>query len=248
MLIPLFDYDRHRIIMSTCFTFEGKVYLFFPQGVKYHSLYRTTRKINTFAELEYVAEKFVWLNPDFDLEKMKMLFYILSDRQNGHVIRTYGQPRVEQMVERVHDNQKEPYCHKLRKVIFNPNKMLDRKEKMKIVGMLISRKKRPTEERINEAIQDLWIDKQKITIKSVSEHLDVSRHLIRWFFDEHQLSFIKSMNEEIRKENELSKAITAIDILTEGGNPLKMRELKKITSIRDYSVLKKAISNYQLGV
>ena len=92
------------------------------------------------------------------------------------------------------------------------------------------------------------VTKQKITIKSVSEHLDVSRHLIRWFFDEHQLSFIKSMNEEIRKENELSKAITAIDILTEGGNPLKMRELKKITSIRDYSVLKKAISNYQLGV
>ena len=166
MLIPLFDYDRHRIIMSTCFTFQGKVYLFFPQGVKYHSLYRTTRKINTFAELEYVAEKFVWLNPDFDLEKMKMLFYILSDRQNGHVIRTYGQPRVEQMVERVYDNQKEPYCHKLRKVIFNPNKMLDRKEKMKIVGMLISRKKRPTEERINEAIQDLWIDKQKIYQKS----------------------------------------------------------------------------------
>lgn len=55
------------------------------------------------------------------------------------------------------------------------------------------------------------------------------------------------MNKEIKEEQEISKAIEAIDILTEGGNKLKMRELKKITSIRDYSILKKAIENYQSG-
>ena len=102
MLIPLFDYERHRIIMESSFIFKGADYLFFPEGVEYYSLYRTTRKINSFAELEYIAEKFVWLNPEFKLSKMKRFFSVLSDRGSGHIIRTYGNSRVEDMVERVH--------------------------------------------------------------------------------------------------------------------------------------------------
>ena len=43
----------------------------------------------------------------------------------------------------------------------------------------------------------------------------------------------------------IARAIEAIDILTEGGSKLKMRKLKEITSIRDYSLLKQAIINYQ---
>lgn len=233
--------------MNTQFRFDGREYLFFPQGVKYHSLYRTSRRINTFAELEYIAEKFIWLNPDFSLDKMKALFIELSDRENGNIIRTYSQSRVRTMVERVYDRKKEPYCNKLRKVIFNPAQFKTRKEKMKIVGELVSKKKRPSAERINEAIKDLWLEKEKITIQSVTERLGSTRHLVRWYFDEHQINFIKSMNKEIKEEQEISKAIEAIDILTEGGNKLKMRELKKITSIRDYSILKKAIENYQSG-
>ena len=43
----------------------------------------------------------------------------------------------------------------------------------------------------------------------------------------------------------MAKAIEAIDVLTEGGDKLKMRSLKKITSIRNYSLLKKAVIRYQ---
>ena len=234
--------------MQTPFIFKGKEYLHYPNGVKFFSLYRTTRRINTFAELEYIAEKFIWLNSDFDVEKMKIHFNFLSERQNGHIIRTYGQTRVENMIEKVHNYKKEPYCPKLRKIIFNPFKIIDKKEKMRIVGTLVGRKKRPTSDQINNAIEELWLDKIKITISSVAKHLNKSRHLVKWYFDKKQLSDLDKINKDIKKESDLAKAIEAIDVLTEDGNSLKMRELKKITSIRDYSILKKAIFNYQSGV
>ncbi len=234
--------------MQTPFIFKGKEYLHYPDGVKFFSLYRTTRRINTFAELEYIAEKFIWLNEDFNIDKMKIHFNLLSERQNGHIIRTYGQNRVENMVEKVFDRKKEPYCPKLRKIIFNPMKIIEKKEKMRIVGMLVGRKSRPTNDQINDAIEDLWLDKTKITVSSVAKRLNKSRHLVKWFFDKQQLSTLEKINTQIKSENDLAKAIEAIDVLTEGGNKLKMRELKKFTSIRNYSVLKKAIFNYQKGV
>jgi hypothetical protein len=43
----------------------------------------------------------------------------------------------------------------------------------------------------------------------------------------------------------MAKAIEAIDSLIEGGNKLKMRSLKQITSIRDYSLLKRAVNRYR---
>jgi hypothetical protein len=245
MLIPLFDYDKHRIIMETSFRFEGKKYIYFPDGVKFYSLYRTKRKINSFSELEYIAEKFNHLNPEFDPDLTKRLFCELADRGSGHIIRTYGEGRVEAMVDRVMAKNKEPYCPRLRKILFNPNKMLSRTQKMQIVGSLISAKERPPEEDIAAVIEDLWIRLEKITITRVAQELNTTRHLVRWYFTDEIMSSVRSANQEIRQKNIIAKCIEAIDILTEGGNRLKMRELKKLTSVRDYFLLKKSIVYYQ---
>lgn len=245
MLIPLFNYEAYRIIMESYFVFKGKDYLYFPDGCNFYTLYRTTRKINTFSELEYVAEKFIHLNPKFDLDKMKQLFLGLSDRGSGHIIRTYSQSRVEDMIERVFSKRKLPYCARKRKIIFNPSKMMDRKTKMKIVGAVIGRRNRPSTDEIDSVIEELWLDKDKITISKVAEKLNKTRHLVRWYFDQDKLDQFKSLNFEIKEENEMAKAIEAIDVLTEGGDKLKMRSLKKITSIRNYSLLKKAVIRYQ---
>jgi hypothetical protein len=123
--------------------------------------------------------------------------------------------------------------------------MMDRKTKMKIVGAVIGRRNRPTSDEIDSVIEELWLDKDKITISKVADKLNKTRHLVRWYFDQDKLDQFKSLNLEIKEEKEMSKAIEAIDILTEGGNKLKMRSLKKITSIRNYSLLKKAVIRYQ---
>ena len=122
---------------------------------------------------------------------------------------------------------------------------MDRKTKMQIVGAIIGRRNRPSAEDIDSVIEELWLDKNKITISKVAEKLNKTRHLVRWYFDQDKLDQFKSLNSEIKEENEMSKAVEAIDVLTEGGNKLKMRSLKKITSIRNYSLLKKAVIRYQ---
>tara|TARA_R100001126_G_scaffold102258_1_gene85533 strand:+ start:3194 stop:3940 length:747 start_codon:yes stop_codon:yes gene_type:complete len=245
MLIPLFDYNRHRIIMESYFRFSGKDYLYFPKGVRYYTLYRTTRKINSFNELKYIAEKFVHLNPFFNLDIMIMLFLHISDRSNGHIIRTYGQKRVEDMVCEVYDEKKLPYCARLRKIIFNPSKRFDRKTKMKIVGELIGTKKRPPKEHIASIIKEMFNDNQKITISKVAEQSNTTRYMIRWYFTEKVNQEINLLNDITKEKNLISRAIEAIDLLTEGGNKVKMRELKKITSIRNYQILKRALEKYQ---
>jgi len=245
MLIPLFNYNAYRIIMESSFVFKGKDYLHFPNGCNFYTLYLTTRKINTFSELEYIAEKFIHLNPEFDIDKMKLLFVGLSDRGSGHIIRTYSQDRVENMIDRVFSKRKLPYCARKRKIIFNPSKMIDRKTKMKIVGAVIGRRNRPSTDDIDSVIEELWLDKDKITISKVANKLNKTRHLVRWYLDQDKLDQFKSLNLEIKQENDMAKAIEAIDILTEGGDKLKMRSLKKITSIRNYSLLKKAVIRYQ---
>ena len=231
--------------MESSFVFKGKDYLHFPNGCNFYTLYLTTRKINTFSELEYIAEKFIHLNPEFDIDKMKLLFVGLSDRGSGHIIRTYSQDRVENMIDRVFSKRKLPYCARKRKIIFNPSKMIDRKTKMKIVGAVIGRRNRPSTDDIDSVIEELWLDKDKITISKVANKLNKTRHLVRWYLDQDKLDQFKSLNLEIKQENDMAKAIEAIDILTEGGDKLKMRSLKKITSIRNYSLLKKAVIRYQ---
>ena len=231
--------------MESPFVFKGKDYLYFPDGCNFYTLYRTTRKINTFSELEYIAEKFIHLNPEFDIDKMKLLFVGLSDRGSGHIIRTYSQDRVENMIDRVFSKRKLPYCARKRKIIFNPSKMMDRKTKMKIVGAVIGRRNRPSTDDIDSVIEELWLDKDKITISKVANKLNKTRHLVRWYFDQDKLDQFKSLNIEIKQENDMAKAIEAIDVLTEGGDKLKMRKLKQITSIRNYSILKKAVIRYQ---
>lgn len=244
MRIALFDYEQHRIIMESNFTFKGESYLFFPKGVKYYHLYRSSRKINSFAELSYVAEKFIYLNPDFDVDKMKRLFFALSDRESGHIVRTYGQSRVDEMVDRVVGERMTPFCPRLRKVLFNPSLYLSKEEKNSVVAKLIHTKQKPLQEEIEEVIQEMWLNKSKITIKGVANELNTSFYLVRWYFTDENIKHIKKVNAEIKREAMMSRAIETIDAITDGGNKLKMRQLKKLTSIRDYALLKEAVSRY----
>lgn len=152
------------------------------------------------------------------------------------------------MVDQVFGKKTEPYCPRLRKIIFNPSKMIDKKEKLRIVGSIIGSKEKPKKEDIDAVIEELWVNQEKITISKVAKKLNTTRYLTSWYFDEQTKSSIKNANREIRETNLISRAVEAIDILTDKGNKLKMRELKKITSIRNYKLLKEAVIHYQNGL
>jgi len=149
------------------------------------------------------------------------------------------------MIEKVFDKKTKPYCPRLRKIIFNPSKMIDRKEKMRIVASIIHTKKKPSESEIDAVVEELWLNKEKITMSKVADKLNTSRYLTSWYFQGERKKAIENANKEIKETNLISRAIEAIDVLTDKGNKLKMRELKKITSIRNYQLLKNAVMQYQ---
>lgn len=240
MYIPLFEYEEDRIIMESSFRFQGKKYLFYPEGVEFYSLYRTTRKINSIQEVEYVAEKFRWLNPNIEYFVFIRHIKEMTDRSNGHVIRTYSEKRIEALCEDVWDKTlKKPYCRKKRKVIFNPSKMIPVQEKRKIVQQLIHPK-------INFKSVDIWRAcgqiQGKITMKKIGDILGCSAPTVRRSFDDAMLLNVKLRNRDIKIESELLKCKHAVAEIKDAGLPVTMRELKSRVSVRDYDVLKKAVS------
>lgn len=58
---------------------------------------------------------------------------------------------------------------------------------------------------------------------------------------------IESQNKNTRRERAISSAIEWIDVLSDSGNKFKMQEIKSLTNIRDYSIIKEAIHRYEIG-
>ena len=231
--------------MATPVEFRGQLYAYFPEGIPYYHLYRTKRKINSFAELEYVAEKFIHLNPDFDLQTMKELFYKLSERESGHVIRTYTQRRVEAMIDIVYERKKVPYTGKLRKIIFNPSKMLSKEQKMRIVGQVIGSKPNVEQEDIFYVMDELYLNKEIITIQKIADMCDSSRYMIKKSLNNRILKEMDRLNGKLRKEIDFETALEAIEVMREKKVKIRTRSMKDYTSVRNYKALKKALNHYR---
>lgn len=244
-LYPLFDFEKHRIVMATTVSFKGQLYAYFPEGIPYYHLYRTKRKINSFAELEYIAEKFIYLNPDFELETMKGLFYKLSERESGHVIRTYTQRRVEAMIEIVHERKKVPYTGKLRKIIFNPSKMLTKEQKMRIVGQVIGSKPNVEEEDIFYVMDELHLNKEIITIAKIAEMCDSSRYMIKKSLTPKVVKEMDRLNTRLRTELNVVEVLEAIEVMRDKKVKIRIRSIKEYTSVREYKALRKALHHYR---
>lgn len=238
MYTPLFDYERDRLIMETPFVFRGEPYLYFPEGVEYFSLYRGTRKINTIQEVEYIAEKLYWLNREIDYSIFLYHMKQVTDRSNGHIVRTYSEDRIEKVCEFVWHKNKKPYCRRKRKVIFNPAKMISPEEKRSIINKLIHPK-------ITFTPTDIWracvgID-GKITIAKLAEMFDVSPPTMKNSMNKNMMTMIKLKNMEIKSKKNKEICKKAIKQIKDEGKKLTVRELKKRVSVRDYKLIKTLI-------
>lgn len=134
-----------------------------------------------------------------------------------------------------------------RKIVFNPVKYISKEDKREIVGKLIGRKPLIDESDLKFIISDLYDNRERISITKIAELTDTSRYIVKKSISAKMWRDIVNLNEKIKEEKNISKIIEAIEILTSRGNKLKMRKLKEITSVRDYEVLKKAVTLYQNG-
>lgn len=180
-MIPLFDYNRHNLLMESSFRFEGYDFLYFDEGIPYYSLFRSSRKLNSFWELQYSAEVLIHLNPTLTYPIFKELIIELSDRSSGHIIRTYSEDRVTKMCDYIYNNRVSPYVRRYRKIVFNAGKLITNYEKLSIVGEIIGGQSRATKispESIYEAVEELSLIKNKITYNKIGAFLNCTRQTI----------------------------------------------------------------------
>ena len=97
---------------------------------------------------------------------------------------------------------------------------------------------------LKNTIDYMYRNRQIATQESIAHEMGCSARTVQRLMTE-RLSITRQNNDKIKRENKIEKVIEWIDLLTSDGNSLKMRSLKDMTKIRDYSILKEAIHRYE---
>ena len=175
-------------------TEENWMYMFFEQGTYecYH-LFTSKAKITTFKSLKWHLLVLWYLNPQLDQDEFMVVAEIIAHKPNGFTSFAIHADLLRKIVYEVSmlDLDKPP-TNKRRKVIFKYGSGLTKEEKLSIVGGLIGRSKRITEDDIYMCMLDLHDLNKKITITQLASYLECSTRTIH-----------RNMGEELKREKEL---------------------------------------------
>tara|TARA_Y100000004_G_C8885678_1_gene399614 strand:- start:452 stop:1072 length:621 start_codon:yes stop_codon:yes gene_type:complete len=173
---------------------ENEVYMFYLNGThECYELFRSSAKITTYKSLKWHLLVLWYLNPQLDQDNFLKLAEYICDKSNNFVTFAIHEDLLRKIVYEVSmcDLDKPPK-NKLRKVIFKPFTRISKEEKLRIVGELIGRSKRITEDDIYECMLDLNDLGKKITISRIAGLLDCSSRTIH-----------RNMCTELKREKEL---------------------------------------------
>ena len=174
--------------------YENEQYMFFEQGTYecYH-LFNSKAKITTFKSLKWHLLVLWYLNPKLDQDQFMKVAEILAHKPNGFTSFAIHADLLRKIVYEVSmlDLDKPP-TNKKRKVIFKYGSGLTKEEKLSIVGELIGRSKRVTEDDIYMCMLDLHDLNKKITITQLALYLECSTRTIH-----------RNIGEELKREKEL---------------------------------------------
>lgn len=244
--MKLFDEDfEERFNLSLEFCFDGYDFLFYDHPICFYNLKDISSKVSSFEQLTYYAEVFFYLNPDINFNIFYGIFQTLGNREWGKTIRTYSKARVKNMCKEVFQDRRIPYCNQWRRIIFNPDKIIRNDEKMSICGELFKRQLSFSTEDIEKAVLQLKIAKKLISDSNIADILQCSQKTIQRNMTSAIRAEIKKSNSLIKRELKIQKIIEYIDVLSEGGNDVKIRELREFVAVKDYSMIKEAFSRYK---
>jgi hypothetical protein len=173
---------------------ENEVFMFYLNGThECYELFRSSAKITTYKSLKWHLLVLWYLNPQLDQDQFMQLAEVICHKPNGFVSFAIHADLLRKIVYEVSmlDLEKPPK-NKLRKVIFKPNNMMCKEEKLRIVGELIGRSKRIHADDIYQCMLDMHDMGKKITIARIAGLLDCSSRTIH-----------RNMCEELKREKEL---------------------------------------------
>jgi hypothetical protein len=175
-------------------TIETKDFMFFEDGTyQCYELFRSSAKITTYRSLKWHLYVLWYLNPSLSLKDFTKLAEYISHKPNGFVSFNVPERLLNKVVNNVYESELDkPPTNKLRKVVFKPFTGLTKEQKLSIVGQLIGVTNKIQPDDIYSVMIDMHDNKQKITIRKLSELLNVSSRTI-----------YRHMCEDLKKEKEL---------------------------------------------
>jgi len=191
--------DNKRIVyrrnpISDKPTQENECYLFYEEGTYecYH-LFNSKAKITTYKSLKWHLLVMWYLNPQLDQDQFMEIAEVIANKEQGFTTFTIHPELLRKMVYDISMLDLEnPPKNKMRKVIFKMNSGLCVEEKLRVVGELIGRTKKVTQDDIYECMLSLHELGKKITITQLALWLECSTRTIH-----------RNMCEELKREKEL---------------------------------------------
>ena len=191
--------NKHRLIYRQLPTtdipdIETKEYMFFEDGThQCYELFRSKAKITTFKSLKWHLLVLWYLNPQLSPDMFDDLVEIICYKPNGFVSFNISPASIERIMHEVYmSDLDKPPTNKLRKVVFKPFTGLTKEQKLSIVGSLIGVTNKIHADDIYDVMLQLHDDNKKITIKRVSELLNVSNRTV-----------YRHMCQDLKREKEL---------------------------------------------
>ena len=181
-------------------TESTNLYDYYAEGTyQCYSLFRSKAKITTYKSLKWHFLVLYYLNYDgiegdhWSLEDdMTTVFKFIANKENGFVTFFMKQKILDNMINEVLAVGDTPPRNRIRKVIFKFNTGLTLSQKLSIVGTLIGKGKKVSEDDIYQCMLDLNHEKQKITINKLAKLLGCTTRTIH-----------RNMGNQLKTEKEL---------------------------------------------
>ena len=173
---------------------DNKQYMFYENGThQCYELFRSSAKINTYKSLKWHLLTLWYLNPCLNPDKFTDLAEYISHKPNGFVTFSIKPDALNKIIYEVNMCDLErPPKNKLRKVVFKPFSGLTKEQKLSIVGSLIGITNKIHPDDIYACMIDMHDNNKKITIRCISELLNVSSRTIH-----------RHMCQDLKREKEL---------------------------------------------
>ena len=170
------------------------LYDYYAEGTfQCYNLFRSKAKITTYKSLKWHFLVLNYLNHEkFAFDSIVHVFNFIADKENGFVTFFMKQKILDNMIKEVLGIGDTPPRNRIRKVIFKHGTGLTLSQKLSIVGTLIGKGKKVSEDDIYQCMLDLNHEKQKITISKLAKLLGCTTRTIH-----------RNMGNQLKTEKEL---------------------------------------------
>ncbi len=158
-----------------------------------YELFKSKAKITSYKSLKWHVLVLRYLNPNIKDIELKNISRHITNIKNNFITFKPSDRSLDSIIQDVLSQSiEDPPRNKRRKIIFKEFSQLTLDEKLKIVGQMVGRSKRITEEDIYEMMIEINDNGKKITINEIADKLSCSARTIH-----------RTMGDDLKREKDV---------------------------------------------